>query len=416
MFETRRGRRQHVAVHRLDRGDAFEQQVDAGSPRFALVALVEPAAHALRVPVGVAVALHLRVELGELGRMTGRDLIGRAAHRASSCSATASAVAPVPSIRPGAAANNARRLASGPAIARARASWPPESPAASAAWAESTPSAASAAASASSATGSKSMRWQRDRIVGNRSSATDVTNTRIVRVRRLFQRLEHRVGRLVLVAAQLLGFEQQQHFALGLDRASVRLGQDALAHVGLHRVRRAAGLELDDVGVHPPLDEPLRPLVVGVDQARRESARRLLDARPPRPDEQVRVRGPFRRALERGDRSLLAYDVGPHRLHPTEESVGTQRPDLLGDFFACPARVEQRPLVQGCEIAVRIADRGMELIAGPFEAIGLLRNPGVRDLIRQVEHNDEIRFDTPTDAYVLIHSTASTPSARPMPW
>ena len=80
VFSARRGRRDHVAVDRLDRGDAFEQEIDAGAARLALVPLVESPAHALRVAVGVAVALHLGVELGQLLGVAGGDLVGRARH------------------------------------------------------------------------------------------------------------------------------------------------------------------------------------------------------------------------------------------------------------------------------------------------------------------------------------------------
>ena len=54
-------------------------------------------------------------------------------------------------------------------------------------------------------------------------------------IRRLLERLQHRVRRLVLVAAQPLGLEQHEHLALALDRRARRLGQDALAHVVLRR-------------------------------------------------------------------------------------------------------------------------------------------------------------------------------------
>ena len=155
------------------------------------------------------------------------------------------------------------------------------------------------------------MRWQRDRIVGSRSSATAVTSTHDRARRRLLDRLQHRVGRLVLVAAQPLGLEQDQHLALGLDRRARRLGQDRLAHVFLDPVRRAAGLELDDVGMHAALHEPQPALVVAdTDQQRRELARRVLDPGAARPDEQVRVRRAARpRARSVSTRTLLTDDA-----------------------------------------------------------------------------------------------------------
>ena len=170
--QRRRRCREHVAVDGLDRGDAFEQQVDARAARLALVALVDAPPHALRVAVGVAVAAPSRRRTRPAPpRGGGRRRRPRRTTAASSSSATASAVAPVPSTRPARRRTTARSVGER-AGERARA----RELAARERGRESRPSAddasrSSAACSVSSATGSKSMRWQRDRIVGSRSSA-----------------------------------------------------------------------------------------------------------------------------------------------------------------------------------------------------------------------------------------------------
>ena len=100
------------------------------------------------------------------------------------------------------------------------------------------------------------MRWQRDRIVGSRSSALDDDEHDDRARRRLLERLQQRVGGDGRRHAQLLRLEQQQHLALTLDRAAMGLGDHLLADV-VDLVRRAAGLELDDVGMHAARREAL---------------------------------------------------------------------------------------------------------------------------------------------------------------
>ena len=180
--QRRRGCRQRVAVHGLDRSDSLQQEVDPRSPGFALLALFDAAAQALRVLRFVAEPLHLLVERGELvalafgdrrcggldcrvellrelerGRAVAVDSCGRGGERGTEVAATV-------------------RRARG-----ARASWPPASLAIVVAASAATPSRSSAATTVASASGTKSMRWQRDRIVGNKSSAIDVTRTTTVR-------------------------------------------------------------------------------------------------------------------------------------------------------------------------------------------------------------------------------------------
>ena len=149
----------------------------------------------------------------------------------------------------------------------------------------------------------------REQIVGR---AGDEKNNRARR--RFFQRLQHRVRRLVLVAAQPLRLEQHEHLAIGLDRRAARLGQDALAHVLVDEVRETAGLELDDVGMQTAQHQAADPLVaVGCHQLGGEAARRDLDTGAGRPDEEIGVPGPRRGVLERLDRPLLPDQTRPHR-------------------------------------------------------------------------------------------------------
>ena len=99
--------------------------------------------------------------------------------------------------------------------------------------------------------------------------------------------------------------------SIGARAASGRI---ALAHVFVDAVRRAARLELDDVGMHAALHEPATALVVAdADQQRRELARRVLDARTARARRGgTRARAVPRRASQRLDRTLLPDHLGRH--------------------------------------------------------------------------------------------------------
>ena len=180
--QRRRGRRDDVPIDRLDRSDTFEQEIDARPPQLALVSLVDPPPHALRVTVRVAVPLHLGVELGQFLRVAARDFVGGAGDRGIELfrdreRGRAGAVQATGGVREqGAEVGERTRRARG----HARAGRPTATPRARAASAD-RPSRSSAARNVSSGTGSKSTRWQRDRIVGRRSSALDDTSTMTVR-------------------------------------------------------------------------------------------------------------------------------------------------------------------------------------------------------------------------------------------
>ena len=125
------------------------------------------------------------------------------------------------------------------------------------------------------------MRWQRDRMVGSRSSATAVTSSTIVRGGGSSIVFSIALADSFWLPAQPFGLEQDQHPPLGLDRRARRLGQDRVADVFFHAVRRAARRELHDVGMDPALHEPQAALVVAdADQQRGELTRRVLDPEP----------------------------------------------------------------------------------------------------------------------------------------
>ena len=148
--------------------------------------------------------------------------------------------------------------------------------------------------------------------------------------RRLLDRLQHRVRRLVLVAAQPLGLEEDQHAPLGFDRRARRLGQDRVAHVFLHAVRRAARRELDDVGMHAALHEAQAALVVAdADQQRGELARRVLDTRTRGPTSRYACDGRSVGAAQRLDRALLTDHVREHRVDTRDRLCGCDlRPSI----------------------------------------------------------------------------------------
>ena len=120
-----------------------------------------------------------------------------------------------------------------------------------------------------------------------------------------------------------------------------------------HTIRRAARLELNDVGVHTALDEPTAAFVVAdADEHRREHARRVLDAGAARADEQVRVTGPFRGACAAPRPRAPVRPACPSasRLRNQRRERGVDpRRDLVGR----PARVDDQPAALGRKRPVR---------------------------------------------------------------
>ena len=227
--------------------------------------------------------------------VSGGDRVGRArSTAASSSSATASAVAPVPSSRPGAAANAARRVASGPASARARASWPPASAAASVAAAAETPSRFERGTQQRRRrTGSKSMRWQRDRIVGSRSSAPAVTSSMMVRGGGSSMVFSIAFADSFWLPAQPSRPRTGSAPCARPRSARGRFGEDRVADVFLDRYDAPPGSNSTTSGCTPRCTSRSR--------ARRRRRRRAaprthaprLRPRAARTDEQVRVRRAF---------------------------------------------------------------------------------------------------------------------------
>ena len=133
--------------------------------------------------------------------------------------------------------------------------------------------------------------------------------------RRLLERLQQRVGRLV-AACPCSRSASNRTTTLRAPSTELRdaSGMMRSRTSGLDLVRPALGLELDDVGVHAAEHEILRPLVaVGCDQRGGEAAGRVLDSRAARSDEQVGVHGPLGRAPHEVDGAVLPDDAVPHR-------------------------------------------------------------------------------------------------------
>jgi hypothetical protein len=76
LIERRRRICERVPVHRLESRHAFEEQIDAGAPRLALMPRLDPAASHPCVTVCVPEALQLGVELRELRFVAARDRVG----------------------------------------------------------------------------------------------------------------------------------------------------------------------------------------------------------------------------------------------------------------------------------------------------------------------------------------------------
>ncbi len=261
------------------------------------------------------------------------------------------------------------------------------------------------------------MRWQRDRIVGSRSSALDDTSTMTVRAGGSSSVFSIALAATAGGTAQLLGLEQHQHLAFTLDRAAVRLGDHLLADV-VDLVRRAARLELDDVGMHAARREAFGALVAGADESRRELAGRVFDAGASRPDEQVGVRRPLGRAFERVERTLLPDHAGGHGAQVTcRQSVG-----------ATTAQTRCRDLVAACRARRRAASPVPPPARGtpPAPRRGSRPRPapsGRASAATRLLATSSGRSSTTTRsgssspaANALKRSTASTPSPRPTPW
>ena len=370
--QRRRGRGEHVAVHGLDRGDAFEQEVDASAARFALVPLVEAAAHALRVAVRVAVALHLGVELGAALRRVGRrprrprpTPPHRAARRRRARSR--------PYRRAGWArpANSARRLASGPASARARASWPPGERGRERRGRRQTPSVSSAA---------------RSSVVGN-GIEVDALAARPDRRQQVVgaRRHEHDDGaRRRLLQASSAARSRRRPVARTTSRPRTAAAPCAHPRPGCGALRGSPCR-----GCRRPCTTRRRARTRRRRDACRAAASRTRAASSPAPIEQrrevdaPRLR-PRTRAARRADTRATGARVarrarralaparstsGRHRAQttmPGQRDGLDRRPDPVGDLVAgAAARRRAASPVPRASVAVRGADRRVEVGARP---------------------------------------------------
>ena len=235
-------------------------------------------------------------------------------------------------------------------------------------------------------------------------------------VRRLLERLQHRVRGLVLVPAQALGLEQHQHFALAFDRRACRFGKDALAHVVLDAIRSRARFELHDVGMHAAHHEPQAAFVVGdADEHRRELTRRVFDARAAWSDEQVRVAGPGRGLPQRAERPLLTDDDRVHAGEPTERPRRPRRGPGPRPLRECHRR--RRSPSRGPGARSRYAARTSAWNAAPARS---KRSRSAETRASAIESGRSSTMtrsgSTPAAAHLLDRSTSSTPRPRAAPW
>ena len=234
--------------------------------------------------------------------------------------------------------------------------------------------------------------------------------------RRLLDRLQHRVGRLVLVAAQALGLEQDRAPCdrLRSARAPPRAGSRSRTS-SFTRYDAPPGSNSTTSGCTPRCTSREPALVVAdADQQRRELARRVLDARTARADEQVRVRRAARRGVaQRLDRALLTDDVREHRRPSLRKHGSTTAPDPGRDLVGrsrrrrrapsrAPARARgTRPRTRAWNSAPARSNRSRSAGDARFG-----------DVVGEVEHDHERRVRGRRSPIALSRSTSSTPSPR----
>ena len=302
--------------------------------------------------------------------------------------------------RPGSArsANAARIGASGPASARAPCELAARrAPAAVAAISGSTPSRSRAARSTSSATGSKSMRWQRDRIVGRRSSAAAVTSSTIVRG-----------GGSSIV----FNIAFADSFWLPRSRsASNRISTRRSASIG---ARAASGRIVSRTSSFTRYDAPPGANSTTSGCTPRCTSRRLRSSsptpissaaksraasstpEPARTDEQVRVRRSLTRASQRLDRTLLTDHIDEHALilGTFGETRLDDRPDPLGDLTGRTSRVDDHP-ARDPAASSRYALRTAAWKSAPSRSKRSrnTRDARLGDVVGEVEHDHDVGLD-----------------------
>ena len=123
---------------------------------------------------------------------------------------------------------------------------------------------------------------------------------------RFLERLEQLVRRSLV---ETLGLEHDDRLPVSFDGAAVRLVDDLLRVFDANLV--VGRVDFDHVRVPSSQREVPRAVVVGCDHRRSEAARRLVRAGAARANEEVRVDGTLRGALEESNRSVLADDPVP---------------------------------------------------------------------------------------------------------
>src|SRR5205814_5092066 len=73
LIERWRGIGERVAVHGLERSNAFEQEIDTRTPHLTLMTLLDPSPQRARVAIGIPEPLELGVELAQLLFVATRD-------------------------------------------------------------------------------------------------------------------------------------------------------------------------------------------------------------------------------------------------------------------------------------------------------------------------------------------------------
>ncbi len=246
------GAGERVAVHRLDRGHAFEQQVDARPARLPLVPLLDEPAQTLGVAIRVAVALHLGVELGEIFALAVRDDRGRRIDRTVELLGERERGRAV-AIERGRVRRRTRPAArrAGPR-SRGRGELTPREPGREGGAVRRHALAQRARPAGARRRPHRSRRArQRERMVGSRSSATAVTRTTTVRAGGSSSVFSIALADSFWLPRRRSASNKDEDFALALDRCAGSLGEHPIANVFLHPVRRRARFELDDIGMHP---------------------------------------------------------------------------------------------------------------------------------------------------------------------
>ena len=259
--------------------------------------------------------------------------------------------------------------------------------------------ASSAARSTSSATGSKSMRWQRDRIVGSRSSALDVTSTTTVRGGG-----SSSVFSIALADSFWLPRSRSASNRISTLRspsigAALRLGQDRSRTSSLTRYDAPPGSNSTTSGCTPRCDEARGALVVAdADRA----APRTRGRRPRRrnragPTSRYACDGRSAARAAALDRPLLADDVRSNigaALRAVRAIGCDGRPDPVRRprrACRCASTSTQPRSGASSRYAARTAAWNSAPARSNRSRVG--RDPRLGDVVGEVEHDDDVGLE-----------------------